>query len=143
MRIKQMRPGALLPQRQSDLAAGYDLCAVLDQPEVLQPGETKLIPTGWAFAIDPGYAGFVFARSGLATRQGLAPANKVGIIDADYRGEVFVCMHNHSRLPRTIENGERIAQMVFLPVYCPALEQVEELDDTQRGSGGFGSTGMK
>ena len=105
------------------------------------PGETKLIRTGLAVEIPEGYAGLIYARSGLATKRGLAPANKVGVVDADYRGEVMVSLHNHSSVPQTIESGERIAQLVVTPFLKAEYVQAEELSDTARGAGGFGSTG--
>ena len=107
----------------------------------IQPGETAFLPTGLAIAVPEGYAGLVFARSGMACKQGLAPANKVGVIDADYRGQVQVALHNHGSQPQTVCDGDRVAQLLVVPVLAPSLEVVEELDETVRGAGGFGSTG--
>lgn len=139
--IKKLQEDALLPQYGSADAAGADLCSI--EEVTIAPGETKLIHTGLAMAIPRGYGGFIFARSGLATKRGLAPANKVGVIDADYRGEVMVSLYNQSRTEQTVLKGERIAQLVFLPCPQAAFELCEDLNDTARGSGGFGSTGRK
>lgn len=132
---------AIPPTYATKDAAGADLYALLDAELVIAPGQTCLIPTGIALEIPQGYAGFIYARSGLATRCGLAPANKVGVIDADYRGEVMVALHNHADRPATLQSGERVAQIVFAPVAHACLSQVEDLTDTARGEGGFGSTG--
>lgn len=139
--IKKTRPGATLPHYSSDLAAGADLYACLDEEVRILPGETVLIPTGIAAAVPAGYGGFVFARSGLSVKMGLAPANKVGVIDADYRGEILVALYNQSGQVRVVKNGDRVAQLVILPVSTAAFVEVEELSDTARGAGGFGSTG--
>ena len=139
--IKLLDPRAKLPTYGTDHAAGADLYALTHGPVEIAPGGTALIRTGVAVAIPQGYMGLIFARSGLATKQGLAPANKVGVIDADYRGELIVFLHNHSGQPRTIEDGERIAQMVITPCFTAMFQVVDELDETSRGSGGFGSTG--
>ena len=139
--IKKLQEDALLPQYGSADAAGADLCSI--EEVTIAPGETKLIHTGLAMAIPQGYGGFIFARSGLATKRGLAPANKVGVIDADYRGEVMVSLYNQSSAEQTILKGERIAQLVFLPCPQADFELCNDLDDTARGSGGFGSTGRK
>ena len=139
--VKKLRPDAQLPAYGTESSAGADLRACLDAPLTLQPGETKLISIGIAMEIPEGYAGLVFARSGLATKRGLAPANKVGVVDSDYRGEIMVALHNHASTPQRIENGERIAQMVITPVLTPEYQIVPELSDTSRGTGGFGSTG--
>lgn len=141
MQVKKLDPRAKLPTYGSALAAGADLYVCLDEAVTIAPGQTVLLPTGLSIAVPQGYAGMVFARSGLASKQGLAPANKVGVIDADYRGPVMVALHNHSAEARTVNHGDRVAQLVIMPVLTPELELVEELDDTQRGSGGFGSTG--
>lgn len=141
IRIKKTKPDATLPVYSSDLAAGADLYACTEKEVRIQPGETALIPTGIAVAIPAGYAGFVFARSGLSVRMGLAPANKVGVIDADYRGEILVSLYNQSRETRTVNHGDRIAQLVILPIEVAAFKEVDELPDTARGAGGFGSTG--
>ena len=140
--VKLLDPRAKLPTYGSDHAAGADLYARLNHgPVEIAPGGTALIRTGIAVAIPQGYVGLVFARSGLATRQGLAPANKVGVIDADYRGEVMVFLHNHGSHPQTVEDGERVAQLVITPYLTAQFEPVDELDETKRGSGSFGSTG--
>lgn len=139
--VKKLDERAVLPKYGSAYAAGADLYAVTDGEVVFQPGETKFIHTGIALEIPEGYAGFVYARSGLACKSGLAPANKVGVIDADYRGEVMVALHNHSNVERTINCGERIAQLVVAPFLKAEFEETDELSDTVRGAGGFGSTG--
>ena len=139
--IKKTRPGATLPRYSSDLAAGADLYACTEQEVRILPGETVLIPTGIAAAIPAGYAGFVFARSGLSVKMGLAPANKVGVIDADYRGEILVSLYNQSGQTRTVNRGDRIAQLVIEKVETAVFEEVDELPSTERGAGGFGSTG--
>ena len=141
--VKLLDPRAKLPTYGTDHAAGADLYALAHGPVEIAPGGTALIRTGIAVAIPQGYMGLIFARSGLATKQGLAPANKVGVIDADYRGELIVFLHNHSDRPRTIEDGERIAQMVITPCFTAQFQVVDELDETRRGEGGFGSTGRK
>ena len=139
--VKQLDPRAKLPAYGSADAAGADLYALTDGPVAIAPGQTVLIRTGLALAIPRGYVGLVYARSGLATKQGLAPANKVGVIDADYRGELMVSLHNHSGETRTVECGDRIAQLVIAPYLTADFQAAEELDDTGRGAGGFGSTG--
>lgn len=143
LKIKKLRENAIVPTYGSEFAAGADLYASLDEAVTIEPGETKLIPTGFAFEILEGYAGFVYARSGLASKRGLAPANKVGVIDSDYRGEVMVALHNHGKEAQIIEAGERIAQMVIAPYVTANFILSDELDDTVRGEGGFGSTGRK
>ena len=139
--VKILREGALLPTYGSAGAAGADLYACVEAPVTISPGETAFIPTGFAMAVPKGCAGLIYARSGMACKRGLAPANKVGVIDSDYRGEIFVALHNHGAAAQTVENGERVAQMVITPVLQPAYEMVKELSDTVRGEGGFGSTG--
>ena len=141
--VKKLDPRAKLPTYGSADAAGADIYALTDSPVTVAPGDTVLIHTGLAFAIPRGYVGLVHARSGLATKQGLAPANKVGVIDADYRGELMVALHNHGKESRTVECGDRIAQMVITPYLTAQFEPAEELDDTVRGAGGFGSTGTR
>lgn len=141
IRVKKLRENALLPTYGTSGAAGADLYACLDAPVTIAPGETVFIPTGLAVQIPSGCAGLVHARSGLASKRGLAPANKVGVIDSDYRGEVTVALHNHGKNEQTISSGERIAQMLIMPVFTPPYELTDLLDDTERGSGGFGSTG--
>ena len=139
--VKRLKPNAVLPTYGSSGAAGADLYACLDEPVIIEPRQTKFIPTGIAMEIPVGYAGLAYARSGLACKQDLAPANKVGVIDSDYRGEFMIALHNHGREVRIIDHGERIAQLVITPVYTPGFTEVSELSDTKRGSGGFGSTG--
>ncbi len=139
--IKKLNSAAQLPLRGSEQAAGYDLRACLENDVTIAPGATVLVGTGLAFALPQGYFGGVFARSGLSVKQGLRPANCVGVIDSDYRGECMVALHNDSDTPRTVTNGDRIAQLVILPYLAVDFSEVTELDDTQRGEGGFGSTG--
>ena len=141
IKIKKLHENAKTPTYGSEFAAGADLYALADSPIEIKPGETYLVHTGLAFEIPEGFGGFIFARSGLASKKGLAPANKVGVVDSDYRGEVMVALHNHSDKTAVIENGERIAQMVFLPYAAACFIEAENLDDTVRGAGGFGSTG--
>lgn len=141
--VKKLDERAKLPSYGSADAAGADLYAVTDGIVTIAPGETVLIHTGLSMAIPQGYVGLVYARSGLAVKQGLAPANKVGVIDADYRGELMVALHNHSGEARTVECGDRIAQLVVAPYLTAQFHETEELEDTARGSGGFGSTGTK
>ena len=141
--IKKIDDRAVIPSLGSEYAAGADLYAVLDEDLTIKAHETVLVHTGLAMEIPVGYAGMIFARSGLATKMGLAPANKVGVVDADYRGEVMVALHNHTNEDKTISHGERIAQMVIMPYFKAEFTEVEELSDTERGTGGFGSTGTK
>lgn len=141
LEVKRLRESARLPLRATAGSAGYDLCADLDAPRTLFPGETFPVPTGLAMAIPQGYGGFVFARSGLAVKHGLAPANCVGVIDSDYRGEVLVALRNHGVSPFTISPGDRVAQLVLLPVFTPGVAEQDGLPGTARGTGGFGSTG--
>lgn len=141
IRVKKLKPNAILPTYGSTGAAGADLYACLDENIVIQPGESAFVPTGLAMEIPFGYAGLIYARSGLACKRGLAPANKVGVIDSDYRGEFIVVLHNHGTAPQEITHGERIAQLVITPVLTPAFEEATVLSDTQRSAGGFGSTG--
>ena len=141
VKIKKLKENAILPTYGTPYSAGADLYACMDEPVTIAPGETVLIKTGLAMAIPEGYAGLIYARSGLANKKGLAPANKVGVVDADYRGEVMVPLHNHSRVAVTVEHGERIAQMVITPFLTAEFLEAEELDDTLRGENGFGSTG--
>ena len=143
VKVKILKPGAKMPVYGTEFSAGADLCACLEQPVTLEPGETRLISIGISMEIPVGYAGFVFARSGLATKRHLAPANKVGVIDSDYRGEFFVPLRNHGPIPQTIEPGERIAQMILMPYLAANFLEAESRSDTQRGEGGFGSTGTK
>ena len=141
--LKKVNENAVIPTRGSDFAAGYDLYACIDEDIVVKAGETVKIPTGIAVEIPEGYAGLVYARSGLAPKKGLAPANKVGVVDADYRGEILVFLHNHSNNDAVIEVKERIAQLVVTPFLSVEFNEVSELSETVRGEGGFGSTGRK
>ena len=140
--VKLLRPGAKLPTFGSAEAAGADLYACLEEEIHIDPGETAFIPTGLAMELPRGFVGLIYARSGLACKHGLAPANKVGVIDSDYRGEFIVALYNHGKERRTVSHGERIAQLVVTPVLFPSYLEVQELNDTQRGKGGFGSTGQ-
>ncbi|MBR2023000.1 MAG: dUTP diphosphatase [Clostridia bacterium] len=141
--VKKLDEKAVLPTYGSPYSAGADLYALVDGETVIMPHETKLIRTGLAMEIPEGYAGLIYARSGLASKRGLAPANKVGVVDADYRGEVMVALHNHSDKAQKIEAGERIAQLVIAPFLKAEFDEADELSDTVRGAGGFGSTGTK
>ena len=142
--MKKLAPDAVLPKYGSPYAAGADLCALLPEGEItVAPGETVLIGTGLAMELEAGFVGLIYARSGLATRQGLAPANKVGVVDADYRGEIKVALYNHSDRAATVVSGDRIAQLVIAPVLHAEFEETQVLSDTVRGAGGFGSTGVK
>ena len=141
--VKKLDERAVLPTYGSAYSAGADLYAVCDGDIEFLPGETKFVKTGLAMEIPEGYAGLIYARSGLACKRGLAPANKVGVVDSDYRGEVMVALHNHSAQPQTVAEGERIAQLVIAPFLKADFVQTEELTDTVRGEGGFGSTGRK
>ena len=143
IRIKKLRENAVVPGYGTEFAAGADLYAAVDEPVIIEAGETRLIPTGLAFEIPEGYAGFVYARSGVASKRNLAPAKKVGVIDSDYRGEVMTALHNHGKTPQTVEVGERIAQIVIAPYITANFILSYSLDDTDRGEGGFGSTGRK
>ena len=139
--FKKLRDGAVVPSRGSEYAAGYDLYACLESPVEIEPGTNRKIGTGLSIAVPEGYFGAVFARSGLATKEGLRPANCVGICDSDYRGEYIVPVYNDSSEIRTVKNGDRIAQLVILPFLPADFSEVDELDDTERGTAGFGSTG--
>ena len=131
-----------MPTFGSAEAAGADLYACLEENVMtIAPGETKFIPTGLAMALPVGYVGLVYARSGLACKQDLAPANKVGVIDSDYRGEFMIALHNHGKEDRTVRHGDRVAQLVVTPILRPTYEEADSLDETDRGTGGFGSTG--
>ena len=143
VRIKKLDRNAIIPTYGTDYAAGCDIYALVDDKETIKPGETKLIKTGIAMEVPTGYAALIYARSGLASKKGLAPANKVGVVDSDYRGEIMVALHNHSDEVREIENGERIAQIVIAPYIKAIFEEVDNLDETKRGHNGFGSTGKK
>ena len=139
--VKILKEGAKLPTYGSAQAAGADLYACLPEAVTIAPGETAFIPTGIALEVPLGCAGLIYARSGLACKRGLAPANKVGVVDSDYRGEIIVALHNHGKTPQTVESGERVAQFIITPVLMPAYEVVDALSDTARDQGGFGSTG--
>jgi len=141
IRVKLLRKNAQLPTYGTEFSAGADLYACLEEAVTIAPGETKAIPTGLAMEVPVGCAGLVYARSSMGVKRGLAPANKVGVIDSDYRGEIMVMLHNHGSVPQTVEHGERVAQMLITPVLTPAYETAKELSDTSRGAGGFGSTG--
>ncbi len=141
IKVKKLRPGAVLPTFGSAEAAGADLYACLEKQVEIAPGKTVFIPTGIAMALPKGYVGLVYARSGLACKQDLAPANKVGVIDSDYRGEFMIALHNHGAETRVISHGDRVAQLVVTPILHPSYEEADTLDDTDRGTGGFGSTG--
>ena len=139
--FQKLNPAACLPRRATLGSAGYDLCACIEQPLTVKPGQTVPVPTGLAMEIPAGYAGLIYARSGIAVKRGLAPANKVGVIDADYRGEILVALYNQGTEPQSIEHGERIAQMIVTPYLTADFVQADQLSDTVRGEGGFGSTG--
>lgn len=141
IRIKRLREGAAIPTYGTEFSAGADLYACLDGTVTIAPGQTVKIPTGLALELPAGTAGLVFARSSLGTKRGLAPANKVGVIDSDYRGELMVMLHNHGQAVQEIAHGERVAQLLVVPVFTPGFVEAEELSDTLRGEGGFGSTG--
>ena len=141
VRVKKLHPAAKLPTYGSEGAVGADLYACLEETVTIQPGEVYWVPTGIALEVPAGCAGLVYARSSLGAKRGLAPANKVGVIDPDYRGEIKVVLLNHSKQPQTLAPGERVAQFVITPVLQPRYEEAEELSDTDRGTGGFGSTG--
>ena len=143
MNIKKLNEKAVVPTYGSAYAAGADLYACEGGDVTILPHETKLIHTGIAMEIPEGLVGLIYARSGLASKRGLAPANKVGVIDSDYRGEIMVALHNHSESAQTVSDGERIAQIVFAPYMSADFTVVDELSDTVRGVGGFGSTGTK
>lgn len=141
IKVKKLKENAIIPTYGSNGAAGADLYACLEQDVTIAPGETAFIPTGLSMMIPVGTAGLIYARSGMACKRGLAPANKVGVIDSDYRGEFIVVLHNHGTQSQTVSHGERIAQLVITPVFTPGFAEVDELTDTERGTGGFGSTG--
>ncbi len=141
--VKKLDVNARLPVYGSEFAAGADLYACLKEPLIIGAGETAFVHTGIAIELPEGTVGLVYARSGLACKKDLAPANKVGVIDCDYRGEVMVALHNHGKEERAVEHGERIAQLVIAPYYVAEFEESGELSQTVRGAGGFGSTGNK
>lgn len=141
IKVKRLTKTAALPERGSKFSAGYDLSADINEPVLIRPGETVKIPTGLAFEVPDGYFGGIYARSGLATKQGLRPSNCTGIADSDYRGEYIVALRNDSDTTRIVEPSQRIAQIIFQPYLMCDLEDVDALSETERGSGGFGSTG--
>lgn len=143
VKIKKLDERAVIPTYGTEYSAGADLYAVCDGEVTINPQETVLIHTGLSVEIPQGYAGLIYARSGLASKKGLAPANKVGVVDADYRGEVMVALHNHGNTAQTVASGERVAQLVVTPFLKVDFTLSDELTDTERGSGGFGSTGNK
>lgn len=144
LKIKKLRNNASVPQRGTNGSAGFDLSAAIDGSITIAPGEIASIPTGLSAEIpDCGYALLIYARSGLATKFGIAPANCVGVVDSDYRGEIRVSLINHGSEPFTVTDGMRIAQMILTPVCIPEIQLCDELSDTQRGAGGFGSTGTE
>ena len=142
VRMKKLNEKAILPTYGSPFAAGADLYACLDGDVTIKPGKTEFIKTGLAMELPEGLVALVYARSGLASKRGLAPANKVGVVDCDYRGELMVALHNHSDKEETIQNGDRIAQVVFSLYVQAEFEAAEKLDETERGCGGFGHTGI-
>ena len=141
IRVKKLDERAKLPTYGSEYAAGADLYALIDGEVTIGAGETAFIHTGIAVELPLGTVGLIYARSGMACKKGLAPANKVGVVDCDYRGEVMVALHNHSSEPKIVADGERIAQFIIAPYYTATFTESEELSDTVRGAGGFGSTG--
>ena len=141
--VKKLNEKAIMPSYGSEYAAGADLYACIESEVTVAPHTTVMIPTGIALELPVGYAGFIYARSGLASKRNLAPANKVGVVDCDYRGEVKVALHNHSGIAQTICGGERIAQLVITPYITAQFTEADELSETIRGAGGFGSTGTK
>lgn len=142
VKIKKLNENATVPTYGSPYSAGADLYSAMDELTI-EPHTTVLVKTGIALELPVGFAGLIYARSGLATKRSLAPANKVGVIDCDYRGEVMVALHNHSNAPQTVAKGERIAQLVITPYIVADFEEADELSETVRGEGGFGSTGTK
>ena len=141
IKVKKLRAGAQLPTYGTEFSAGADLYACLEADVTIAPGETKKIPTGIAMELPVGTAGLIYARSSLGTKKGLAPANKVGVVDSDYRGEFMIFLHNHGAEPQTIQHGDRVAQLLVTPVFTPGFVEADQLSDTVRGTGGFGSTG--
>ena len=143
IKIKKLNENAIIPTYGTEFSAGADLYALPGESITIEPHKTVMIHTGLAMEIPEGYAGLIFARSGLASKKGLAPANKVGVVDPDYRGEFMVALHNHTDEAKTIDGGERVAQLVIVPFLKASFTEAEELSDTVRGEGGFGSTGKK
>ena len=140
--VKKIKPNAKLPVRITAGSVGFDIAACLNTDVVIGPGETQMIGSGLAIALEPGYAAFIYARSGLGIKRGIIPANCVGVIDSDYRGEIIVGLKNTSAEPFSIGDGDRIAQMIIAKCELPELIFCDDLDDTKRGDGGFGSTGQ-
>lgn len=143
VKLKKLTPNAIVPTYGTLESAGADLYSGMETAITVAPGETQFIKTGIAIEIPEGLVGLIYARSGMACKKGVAPANKVGVIDSDYRGEIIVALYNHSSSPVSIEPGDRIAQIVFTPFVTARFSEVESLDETTRGAGGFGSTGTK
>ena len=143
VKLKKLTPNAIIPTYGTAQSAGADLYSGMEQPVTIEPGKTEFIHTGIAIAIPEGLVGLVYARSGMACKKGIAPANKVGVIDADYRGEIMVALYNHGNEAVTVEPGDRIAQLVLTPFITAAFDQADSLYETDRGNGGFGSTGTK
>lgn len=143
IRLKKLNENAVIPSYGTEFAAGADLYSLTDSPVTINPGETHFIHTGIALEIPNGLVGLVYARSGMACKKGIAPANKVGVIDSDYRGEIMVALHNHSSESVTIDNHERIAQLVIAPYITAVFEETDTLNESVRGEGGFGSTGTR
>ena len=143
LKLMRVREGAIIPKQATAGSAGYDLCACMDAPQTIEPGERCVFPSGLAAEIPAGTAGFVFTRSGLGIKKGIHVTNGVGVIDSDYRGEIRIGLHNLSAEPYTVQPGERIAQMIIMPYFAPVIEEVTFLTETDRGVGGFGSTGTK
>ncbi len=143
LKIKRLNENARIPTYGTEFSAGADLYALLENDVIIPPQETYLIKTGISLEIPSGYVGLIYPRSGLATKKGLAPANKVGVIDSDYRGEIMVALFNHGKEAQKIENGERVAQIVIAPYIQAEFEETDSLSETKRSTGGFGSTGSK
>lgn len=141
LRMKKLRENAVIPERKTSGSAGYDLCACLGAEFIIEPGDLVIIPTGLAVEMEEGYSAMIFTRSGLGIKHGIHVSNGVGVIDSDYRGEIHVGLTNASKTPYKIVPGERIAQMILMRVFTPEIEEIEALSETDRGSGGFGSTG--
>lgn len=143
LKVKKLNEGAVLPERKTPGSAGFDLCACTAREITLEPGDMAVFPTGLAAEIPEGCAGMIFTRSGLGVKHGVAVSNGVGVIDSDYRGEIQVGLHNFSRVPYTVCPGDRIAQLIVMPVCLPEVEEAADLGETIRGGGGFGSTGRQ
>ena len=147
LKLMRVREGAIIPKQATAGSAGYDLCACMDAPQTIEPGErcvfSRRTALSYAAEIPAGTAGFVFTRSGLGIKKGIHVTNGVGVIDSDYRGEIQIGLHNLSAEPYTVQPCERIAQMIIMPYFAPVIEEVTSLTETDRGAGGFGSTGTK